>query len=106
ACEARPGPSARVGGDAARGQQLLRSFGCVACHEVPGVQQPRGRVGPGLAAFAERSYIAGVLPNTPENLVHFVVDPLAVVPNTAMPALGVSQAQAQDIAAYLYSLVR
>ena len=47
--------------------------------------------------------IAGVLPNTPENLVHWLRSPQAVVPGNAMPDVGLSDAQARDIAAYLYA---
>jgi cytochrome c1 len=48
--------------------------------------------------------IAGELPNTPENLVRWLRNPPGVEPGTAMPNLGLSQTQAQDIAAYLDSL--
>jgi cytochrome c1 len=61
-------------------------------------------VAPPLDAFARRTFIAGILPNTPANLVRWVVDPQAVDPRTAMPKLGLTQAQAQDVAAYLYTL--
>jgi cytochrome c1 len=36
--------------------------------------------------------------------VRWLVNPQAVEPATAMPNLGLSQEQAQDIAAYLYTL--
>jgi cytochrome c1 len=54
--------------------------------------------------FSERTMIAGELPNTPENLVRWVENPRAVEPNTAMPDLGLTQDQAYDVAAYLYTL--
>jgi cytochrome c len=82
----------------------MQSSGCAACHVIPGIRRPRGVVGPTLDAFAARSYIAGMLPNTPPNLVRWMIDPPAVTPGTAMPALGLNEAQAQDIAAYLYTL--
>jgi cytochrome c1 len=95
---------ARTGGDSARGAQIVRAYGCRACHQIADMRLPRGVVGPPLDAFARRTFIAGVLPNTPVNLVRWVSDPLSVDPLTAMPALGLTQAQAQDVAAYLYTL--
>jgi mono/diheme cytochrome c family protein len=103
-CDSAAASSARTAGNALRGEQLIRSRGCAACHIIPGIRAPHGLVAPGLDAFASRAYIAGVLPNTPSNLVRWVMDPPAVSPETAMPALGLSQAQAQDVAAYLYTL--
>ena len=54
--------------------------------------------------FARRAYIAGQLPNDPENLVRWIQDPQGVEPGTAMPNLGVTAAVARDMAAYLYTL--
>jgi hypothetical protein len=48
-------------------------------------------------------YIAGVLSNTPENLVRWIEDPPAVDPLTAMPNLGVAVPSARDMASYLYA---
>lgn len=48
--------------------------------------------------------IAGELPNTPDNLVRWIKDPKLVEPGTAMPDLGLSDEQARDVAAYLYTL--
>jgi len=97
------GPNWQVaGGDARRGAELISRFGCAACHTVPGVSGAHGTVGPPLDHFAARVYIAGILPNTPPNLVHWIRDPQGVVPGNAMPNMGVTEAQARDIAAYLY----
>jgi cytochrome c2 len=102
----RPGEPVRLvaGGDAARGEAAFERYGCGACHEIPGVPEARGRVGPPLTGFGSRGYIAGELPNTPENLVAWVVHPQRVEPGTAMPELGVTPAEARSIAAYLYPL--
>jgi cytochrome c1 len=61
-------------------------------------------VGPPLAGFAGRTYIAGRFPNTAPALVRWIESPQAVAPGTAMPDLGIEEAQARDIAAYLYTL--
>ncbi len=84
-----------------RGRDLLSSYGCVTCHESPGTGP--GYVGPPLAGFAERQYIAGVLVNVPSKAVAWIVNPRQFKPATAMPNLGVTSADAFDIAAWLYT---
>jgi cytochrome c1 len=54
--------------------------------------------------MALRAYIGGVLPNTPHNLALWVRDPPAIDPRTAMPNMGISEVDANDIAAYLLTL--
>lgn len=93
-----------VGGDPDRGRAALDGFGCGTCHLIPGIRGARGMVGPPLSHFALRAYIAGQLPNQPENLLRWLQDPQAVEPGTAMPNLGVGPAVARDMAAYLYTL--
>jgi cytochrome c2 len=91
-------------GDPGRGAKLIVQYSCSACHTVPGIRRARGRVGPPLDFFAERTYIGGDLPNTPDTLVRWIMDAPGLIPATAMPRLGVSEADARDIAAYLYTL--
>jgi cytochrome c1 len=104
ACARRPAAPtwARFGGDPARGAVLVGRFSCGACHQIAGVEGANGKVGPPLSTFGDRTMIAGVLPNTPENLVRWLRHPQAVTPGNAMPDVGLSDAQARDIAAYLY----
>ena len=92
------------GGAPGRGAMVMDEFGCGACHTIPGVDGASGMVGPPLNAWARRSYIAGNLPNTPENLIRWVLDPHEVEPGTAMPDVGLEEQQARDVAAYLYTL--
>ena len=92
------------GADARHGAQLIVELGCAGCHTVPGIKQADGNVGPPLTRFATRTYVAGMLRNTPANLIKWLRDPQTIVPGNAMPAMGVSEAQARDIAAYLYTL--
>ncbi len=63
-------------GDPDRGALLIRQFSCGACHTIPGVRGARGLVGPPLTSFAERTYIAGQLPNTARNLERWLRDRL------------------------------
>jgi cytochrome c2 len=92
------------GGDARRGHHLVAELGCGGCHTIPGVRNARGNVGPPLIAFGDRRFIAGMLPNEPANLLRWIEHPQSVVPGNAMPEMGISEAQARDIAAYLYTL--
>ncbi len=50
----------------------------------------------------QRSYLAGSLPHTPENLVRWIQDPQGVEPGSAMPDLGLSREEARAVVAYLY----
>ena len=92
------------GGDASRGRELIRSYGCGACHTVPGVPGAVASVGPNLAGVAARAYIAGVVPNQPENMMQWIMNPPGIDSKTAMPNLHVTARDARDIAAYLYTL--
>lgn len=103
ACDQSPEPPRVAGGDVDRGRAAIQRYGCAACHTIPGVPASGANIGPPLLHLAERGYIAGVLPNTPEHLVRWLRDPRAIAPRTAMPNLGLSPAEAADIAAYLYS---
>ena len=105
ACDA--GPASRPVGTAAelkQGQRLLAQYQCGSCHAIPGVAAARGVQGPSLEAFGRRSYIAGQVPNRPDSLVRWIVAPQALVPDTRMPSMGVSPADARLMAAYLESL--
>jgi cytochrome c len=96
--------AAITGGDPSRGPDLLRKYGCQTCHTIPGVVGANGLVGPPLAGIASRSYIAGVLPNAPDNMLRWIRDPKGVDAKTAMPNTGVTPSDARHIAAYLYTL--
>jgi cytochrome c len=86
----------------AQGYRLIVNYGCGACHMIPGIVGANATVGPPLDHFYERRYIAGKLPNTLDNLTAWIQNPQRYVPGNAMPDLGVSQADARSIAAYLY----
>ena len=90
------------GGDADRGRIALVAYGCGSCHVIPGVRGARGLVGPSLAELARKTHIAGVLPNDPQNIVRWILNPPAIDPVTAMPALGVTEQDARNMAEYIY----
>ncbi len=95
---------ARTGGSPSRGRAVIQYRNCGSCHTIPGVRGADGLVGPPLLWFSRRTFIAGELPNTPDNLIHWVRSPQSVEPNTAMPTLGLSEQEARDVAANLYTL--
>jgi len=103
ACSGGGATSSRIvaGGDPSLGHQFIERYGCGSCHMIPGVRGANGLVGPPLIHWSRRSFIAGLLPNTPDNLVQWITDPQAVQPGTDMPNLHVSSAEARNIAAYL-----
>lgn len=80
---------------------LMAQYGCPTCHVVPNVPGAVGKVGPSLASLSQRSYLAGSLPNTPENLVQWILHPQHFRPGTAMPEMGVTQQDASRIAHFL-----
>ena len=93
-----------VGGDASRGVATIQYAGCGSCHYIPGVAGAHGMVAAPLTWFSRRTFIAGEVPNTPENLVLWIRTPQAIEPHTAMPSAGLNDQQARDVAAYLYTL--
>jgi putative membrane protein len=93
-----------VGGDAERGVAAIRKYGCASCHTIPGIRDAKALVGPNLTNIAARSYIAGVISNTPEHMMQWIQNPQAVDNKTAMPNMGVTERDARDIATYLYTL--
>lgn len=90
--------------DTVRGQQLLAQYQCGSCHAIPGVPAATGKQGPTLQAFGKRSYIAGQIPNRSDALIRWIVEPASLVPDTSMPPMGVSVAEARAMAAYLGTL--
>lgn len=83
---------------------LFQQYACHSCHVIDDVVGPKTRVGPPLTDWSRRAYIAGVLPNTAENLAYFIRQPHVVAPGTLMPDLDVAESHARQMAAYLMSL--
>ncbi len=91
-------------GDPERGLQVFEEYGCHTCHAIPGVQRADSYVGPPLDRYAQRAFVGGVAPNIPSNLIRWIQSPQALNPDSAMPSLGVTESDARDMAAYLYTL--
>ena len=92
------------GGSPEAGKDLIDHYDCARCHTIPGIKGADALVGPPLIHWSRRSFIAGELANTPDNLIRWIHDPKGVEPGTDMPDLGVSNDEARNIAAYLMTI--
>lgn len=90
--------------DVERGREAIARVGCGSCHTIPGIRWPKGQTGPSLEGFAHRSLIAGRLPNQPDILAAFVRNAPALLPETTMPAMPLTEEESRDVAAYLYAI--
>jgi cytochrome c len=90
--------------EVAEGRAIIITKECGACHVIPNVPAAWGRVGPTLAGFRGRVYLAGRIPNTPDELERWLLDPPRLVPGTAMPNLNLAEHEVRAVAAYLYTL--
>jgi len=99
----RAGPL-NFAGDARHGAALIEKYGCGNCHGIPAIANANGNVGPPLDRIGSRTFIAGFINNSPENMAVWIEDPQKVLPGNAMPSMGISSRDARDITAFLYTL--
>jgi cytochrome c2 len=99
ASQAQPVP----GGNPEQGRIAIQRYGCGSCHTIAGIPGGDGLVGPPLNGIGYRAYVAGMLENSPDNMMRWIQDPQAIVPGNAMPNLNVSESDARDMTAYLYT---
>jgi|GEM_PF-3469772 caa(3)-type oxidase subunit IV len=91
-------------GNVELGREFWIMKGCTGCHMAPNIPGG-GQIGPNQGHFSQRPTIAGgVLPNTPEAVENWIMDPQKYKPGTLMPNLSVTEQQAKDLTAFLYSL--
>lgn len=93
-----------TGGNIARGEDLVRQNGCMACHSIPGMGSVHDGYGPDLDGFANRRLIGGSAENRPDVLIQFLMSPQSVIPGSGMPTIGLTEEEARDIATWLYTL--
>jgi cytochrome c oxidase subunit 2 len=99
----QPAPGA-VTTAAQGGRHVFEQLTCVNCHTIAGTGA-RPRLAPDLTHLASRRTLgAGVLENTPPNLVRWLHNPQAIKPGSHMPQVLLSEAQVQDLTAYLETL--
>lgn len=87
----------------AEGEDLFLTSSCAGCHVVRGTTAT-GTLGPDLTHLMSRETIAGVLPNTEQNLRAFISDPHPFKPGVSMPPTELSQDEIDEVVAYLRSL--
>lgn len=80
---------------------MIERVQCGSCHVIPGVDWPKGRLGPSLDGMDQQGLVAGTFPNTPQNLAAFIRNAPAVKPGTVMPAMPIDDREARDVAQYL-----
>jgi cytochrome c len=93
---------ALTGGDPRQAPSLVRRYGCGGCHTISAIAGADGKVAAPLDQLRKRVYIGGVLQNTPDNLVRWIMSPRTFSPQTAMPETGITEAEARHVAAFLY----
>ena len=96
--------SAAATGNADTGKRLIEQYACLACHRIPGFEEPQGMLGPSLEGMARRPTIGGRVPNDARTMIAYLRNPPAVDPPTQMPTLGISEEEARHMTAYLYTL--
>ena len=104
ACDVSPSGRADNSREVERGRVALARYHCGTCHAIPGVASSSGKLSASLQSYGKRSYIAGRVANEPDALAQWIVDPASIVAGTRMPNMGVSPADARDMAAYLGGL--
>jgi cytochrome c len=91
-------------GNSEHGKQLIAQYGCMTCHNIPGIEGPRGMVGPSLDHLASRKWIDSKFPNDAESMTRWLQNPQSMDPQSNMPNVGVTPADARDMTAYLATL--
>ena len=97
-------PAPGVSGSPDNGRRLFVTTGCGGCHTLPSVPAATGVVGPNLTNVVLRPTLAGdAIEMSPDTLTRWLVDPATVKPGTSMPSVGLTEQEARDIAAFMYS---
>jgi cytochrome c oxidase subunit 2 len=93
-----------VNGRGREGERLFMSRGCGGCHKLRG-SQATATIGPDLTHVATRSTLAAVtIADNERELTAWIENPQAIKPGNHMPDLGLSDSEAQTIAAFLKEL--
>jgi cytochrome c oxidase subunit 2 len=94
------GPAAQTG----PGARLFAAASCAGCHTIRGTAAD-GDVGPDLTHLGSRETLAAnTLPNTPERLREWILDPQHAKPGNRMPATGLGPQDVDELVRYLESL--
>ncbi len=90
-------------GDPSRAPALITKYGCGGCHTIPGAPGADGKVAGPLGGMRARAYVGGVARHDADTLIRWIVAPQSISPRSAMPVTGISEAEARDVAAFLYT---
>ena len=86
-----------------RGEEVFNQ--CMACHSIagtPSAELPVAKIGPDLSNFGDRRTLAaGIRRNSMANLKAWIKNPTRFKPGALMPALGLTNEQIEDVAAYI-----
>ncbi|MEX1049249.1 MAG: cytochrome c oxidase subunit II [Akkermansiaceae bacterium] len=97
---ARGAPPAEAAAQA-RGHDVFFAAGCAACHAIGGTEAV-ANVGPDLTHLAERRHLAAAfLPNNPENLARWILEPQVLKPGNLMPPSHLAPDELQALVDYL-----
>jgi cytochrome c oxidase subunit 2 len=100
----RATPAAPQDATVRRGQQVFMTRTCVMCHTIAGTIAG-ARLGPDLTHMASRSMLAsGTVPNTPQHLASWIIDPQRLKPGANMPPTPLSADDLTALTAYLETL--
>ena len=87
-----------------RGRDVFMQSRCAACHTIRG-SGSAGQIAPDLTHIATRGSLgAGTLPNTPENLAAWILDPQRAKPGNQMPPNPLTVDDLRALVAYLETL--
>ena len=89
-------PGAPPKGDPQRGERIYQSWGCPTCHTLDG---KGGKLGPDLAR-------AGESHTDPYWFRRYLSDPRSIIPTSVKPPVKLSDADMDDLTAYLLGLKR
>ncbi len=90
--------------EAAAGRAAFLAESCINCHRVRGTPA-RGSYAPDLTHLMSRQTLAsGLVPNDPENLRRWILNPQQVKTGCLMPAFGLEAQRREAIVDYLLSL--
>src|SRR4051812_10893229 len=75
-CDASSGQGPpNFSGDPKRGMVLIKRYGCGSCHLIPHIAEAKGNIGPPLLHVGTRTYLAGFISNSPENMALWIENP-------------------------------
>ncbi len=96
------GPTNAISEELERGYEVYAAK-CIGCHAI---STDLGGLGPNLAGFANRDYVAvpGLLENNAQNIREWILDPLSIKPGNKMPQIPLTDEEMNNLVLYLQSL--